>query len=78
MRCKCEQMDYIQDECHEHHVNLVTMMQKAACVPLRSKITLLFWVCSQADCGGGQIVVLGVVCGGVRGCGRGKRRSLLI
>lgn len=53
-------------------------MQKAACVSLRGKITLLFWVCPQADCGGGQIVVLRVVCGGGRGCGRGECRSLLI
>ena len=62
------------------------MMQKkkkAARVPLRGEITLLFWVCPQADCGGGQIVVLRVVCvcgGGEREkvCGRGECRSLLI
>lgn len=40
--------------------------RKAACVPLRGEITLLFWVCPQADCGGGQIVVLRVVCVGER------------
>ena len=40
--------------------------EKAACVPLRGEITLLFWVCPQADCGGGQIVVLRVVCVGER------------
>lgn len=59
-------------------MNKGIMMQKAACVPLRGKITLLFWACPQADCGGGQIVVLGVVGGGWRRCGRSERRSLLI
>ena len=62
------------------------MMQKkkkAARVPLRGEITLLFWVCPQADCGGGQIVVLRVVCvcvgggGGEEGGGGGGGGGLL-
>lgn len=36
------------------------MMLRAVCVPLRGQITLLFQVCPQADCGGGQIVVVSV------------------
>lgn len=65
-------------KCSYTLLNWKIMMQKAACVPLRGKITLLFWVCPQGDCGGGQIVVLRVVCGGERRCGRGVCRSLLI